>query len=177
MSEGNTALAKKLNRIAYILSAIILIVIGMMRRIKIDTSIDFSFLPPFHATMNAITAVVLIFAVVKIRQKNVRAHQKAMTLAMITSAIFLISYVVYHLTTAETRFGGEGFVRTFYFILLITHVVLAAVTLPFIMFTFIRGFTGQIDRHRKMAKWVFPLWLYVAISGPICYLMLRPYYG
>lgn len=177
MTQGNTALAKKLNRVAYVLSAVVLLIVGAMRQIKIDTDIDFSFLPPFHSTMNAITAVLLIIALVLVKRGNIKGHQSMMTAAMVTSAIFLLSYVLYHITTEETRYGGEGVMRTIYFVFLITHIILAAISLPFIMFTFIRGFTGQVDRHKKMAKWVYPIWLYVAISGPICYLMLRPYYG
>jgi putative membrane protein len=95
---------------------------------------------------------------------------------MVCSALFLISYVLYHFTTPETRYGGQGTMRAIYFFFLITHVVLAAVTLPFILLTFTRAYTNQFERHKKMARWVFPLWLYVAVTGPICYLMLRPYY-
>jgi putative membrane protein len=95
---------------------------------------------------------------------------------MFTSALFLLSYVLYHFTTPETRFGGEGVIRYIYFFILITHIILAALTLPFILLTFNRAYTDQFDRHRKMARWVFPLWLYVAVTGPICYLMLKPYY-
>jgi len=147
-----------------------------MRRIHIDTGIDFSFLPPFHATVNALAAVALMASFYFIKNKNIEAHKKANFLALGLSVLFLLSYVVYHLTTEATKFGGEGSIRYVYFFLLITHVILAAVILPFILFTFIRAYTGQIERHRKMAKWVYPLWLYVAITGPICYLMLRPYY-
>jgi putative membrane protein len=90
--------------------------------------------------------------------------------------IFLLSYVVYHITTDPTRFGGTGTIRTVYFILLITHIIAAAVSLPFILFTFIAAWTNQFDKHRKLARWVFPLWLYVAVTGPVCYWMLKPYY-
>ena len=151
-------------------------VVGMMRQIHIPTSIDFSFLPPFHATLNALAALVLLAALYFIKNKNIKAHRQSIYFAMGLSILFLLSYVIYHLTTPETKFGGEGTIRYVYFFFLITHVVLAAVILPFILFTFIRAYTGQIERHRKMAKWVYPLWLYVAITGPICYLMLRPYY-
>ncbi|MBL7775445.1 MAG: DUF420 domain-containing protein, partial [Saprospiraceae bacterium] len=109
-------------------------------------------------------------------KKNVVAHRRSIYAAMVCSGLFLVSYVLYHFTTPETRFGGTGFIRTLYFFILITHVVLAAVILPFILLTFNRAYTAQYERHRKMARWVFPLWLYVAITGPICYLMLRPYY-
>jgi putative membrane protein len=85
--------------------------------------------------------------------------------------------VSYHFTTPETKFGGTGTLKTVYFILLISHIILAAVSFPFILFTWIYGFTNQVQKHRRMAKYVFPVWLYVAVTGPICYLMLRPYYG
>ncbi len=176
MTQPNLVLAKKLNILAWILSAIVLLLVGGMRRIKIDTAIDFSFLPPFHATLNALAALALIAALYFIKNKNIAAHQRSVYVAMGLSILFLLSYVTYHITTPETRFGGEGTIRYIYFFFLITHVILAAVILPFILFTFIRAYTGQIERHRKMAKWVYPLWLYVAITGPVCYLMLRPYY-
>lgn len=177
ITQRNKALAKKLNIAAWIISIVVLIVVVLMRRIKLDVGVDFSFLPPIHASLNAVTAVLLVIAVNQIRKGHVAAHQKLMTTAMITSILFLISYVLYHTTSDPTSYGGQGVWRMIYFILLITHVVLAAIILPFILFTFIRGYTGQIDRHKKMAKWVYPVWLYVALTGPICYLMLRPYYG
>ncbi len=95
---------------------------------------------------------------------------------MIASASFLLCYVAYHFTTEETKFGGTGAICYVYYPLLISHIVLAAFSLPFILQTWVYGFTSQVAKHRKMAKWVFPMWLYVAITGPICYLLLRPYY-
>ncbi len=172
----NLQLAKKLNTAATIVSVLVLALVIVMRRIHIDTGIDFSFLPPFHASVNALAAIALMFSFYFIKNKNIEAHKKANFLALGLSVLFLLSYVVYHLTTEATKFGGEGNIRYVYFFLLITHVILAAVILPFILFTFIRAYTGQIEKHRKMAKWVYPLWLYVAITGPVCYLMLRPYY-
>jgi putative membrane protein len=171
-------LAKKLKVWAWIITVAVLSLVGLMRQVKIPLpeGVSFSFLPPFYATLNALTAVVLIFAYRFIRQKKVEQHKKAIYLAIALSVGFLLSYVVYHFTTEATLYGGEGFIRTVYFILLITHVILAAAIFPFILFTFIRAYTNQIDQHKKMARWVFPIWLYVAISGPICYLMLLPYY-
>ncbi len=170
-------LEKRLNLLAYVVSAAVLFLVVLMRRVKLDLGTDFSFLPPFHASLNALTAVILLMALWFIKRKNVQAHRRAIYVAMMTSALFLLSYVLYHFTTPETRYGGEGLLRYIYFFLLITHVVLAAAVLPFILLTFNRAYTGQFERHKKMARWVFPLWLYVAITGPICYLMLRPYYG
>jgi len=175
--KENLALAKKLNKVAWVLTVAVLLLVVMMRRIHIDTDIDFTFLPAVYSTLNALTAIVLMFALYFIKQKNVAAHRKSIYLAMTFSALFLLGYVVYHFTTPETKFCQEGNIRMVYFFLLITHIVLAALILPFILFTFIRAYTGQIEKHRKMAKWVFPLWFYVAVTGPILYLMLQPCYG
>ena len=176
-NSPNTALAKKLNRIAWVVTVIVLLTVGMMRRVKIPTDIDFGFLPPLHASLNAITAVILVMAYIQIRRRNIEQHRQLMYVAIISSLLFLLSYVVYHFTTEETLYCVEGAIRYVYFFLLITHVVLAAVIFPFILFTFIRAYTNQFDRHKKMARWVFPLWLYVAITGPILYIMLRPCYA
>lgn len=173
---ANIALEKKLNTLAYVVSVVVLLLVGLMRRVKIETDIDFSFLPPVHASLNALTAVILVVAFIHIKNGRVEQHRKAIYAAMFTSALFLLSYVLYHFTTPETRFGGEGVIRYVYFFILITHIILAALTLPFILLTFNRAYTDQFDRHKKMARWVFPLWLYVAVTGPVCYLMLKPYY-
>jgi putative membrane protein len=174
--QPNIELEKRLNVVAYVVSALVLLLVGAMRRFKIDLGVDFSFLPPIHASLNALCAVILLLAFYFIKNKQVENHRRAIYAAMLCSALFLISYVLYHFTTPETRYGGQGAMRTVYFFFLITHVVLAAVILPFILLTFTRAYTNQFERHKKMARWVFPLWLYVAITGPICYLMLRPYY-
>lgn len=177
--EKNIQLAKRLNALAWVVTAIVLILVGLMRRVKIPLpeGWDFSFLPPFHATLNALTAVVLMAAFYFIKQKNVIMHRRMIYAAMTLSALFLLSYVTYHFTTEETSFGGTGTIRYVYYFILITHISLAGLILPFILFTFIKAYTNQIEQHRKMARWVFPMWLYVAITGPVCYLMLMPYYG
>lgn len=175
-TNGDLQLEKRLNLISYFVSAVVLVLVGLMRRYKFDLGVDFGFLPPLHASLNVLTAVLLLTAYYFIRRKNVEAHRKFIYAAMMTSALFLLSYVLYHFTTPETRFRGTGAIAYVYFFLLITHIVLAALILPFILLTFNRAYTGQFARHRKMARWVFPLWLYVALSGPICYLMLKPYY-
>lgn len=176
--EADLKLAKTLRVWAWVITVAVLFLVGLMRQVKIPLpeGVSFSFLPPIHASLNALTAVVLIFAFRFIKQKKVEQHRKAIYLAFALSVGFLLSYVLYHFTTPETLYGGEGFMRTLYFILLISHIVLAAGIFPFILFTFIRAYTNQIDQHKKMARWVFPFWLYVAITGPICYLMLLPYY-
>lgn len=192
MESVNLSIARKLNTFAWIFTAVVLLLVGAMRRIKIPLpeGWDLSFLPPFHAGVNALTAVVLLLALYFIKQKNVAAHRRAIYVAMSLSVLFLLSYVAYHFTTPETIYGdvdgngrldaGElaavGSARTAYLVLLLSHIVLAAVSLPLILFTFIRGFTDQVERHRRMARWVFPLWFYVAVTGPVCYWMLKPFY-
>jgi len=176
--EADLKLAKTLRIWAWVITVAVLFLVGLMRQVKIPLpeGVSFSFLPPIHASLNALTAVVLIFAFRFIKQKKVEQHRKSIYLAFALSVGFLLSYVLYHFTTPETLYGGEGFMRTLYFILLISHIVLAAGIFRVILFTFIRAYTNQIDQHKKMARWVFPFWLYVAITGPICYLMLLPYY-
>lgn len=115
-------------------------------------------------------------AIIYIKKKNVEMHRKFIFGAMACSFLFLLCYVMYHFTTQETKYCKEGIMRTLYFLLLFSHIVLAGVSLPFILVTFVRGFTGQIDKHVPLAKWVYPVWLYVAFTGPICYLMLYPCY-
>jgi putative membrane protein len=175
--KENLPLAKKLGIVAWVISGAVLILVGVMRRVKLDVGIDFSFLPPLHASFNVGVAIALLFALYFIKQKNIKAHRNSIFVAMVFSFLFLLSYVAYHFTTEETKFCMDGMQRTVYFILLISHIVLAAVSLPFILFTFIRGFTYQVEKHKKLARWVWPIWFYVAVSGPICYLMLRPCYS
>lgn len=174
--KENLPLAKKLNIAATIISIIVLFIVGFMRQVKLDSGIDFTFLPPVYSFLNALCAVALGFAFYYIKKKNVQAHRYAVYVAFALSITFLLCYVLYHFTTPETKYCGVGSIRYVYFFLLITHIVLAAVILPFILFTLIRAITGQIEKHRKMAKWVFPIWFYVAVTGPIIYLMLRPCY-
>lgn len=174
--EGNVQLGKKLDRVAVLITVLVLFLVGLMRRTKIDVGIDFSFLPPFHALFNTIVAIALVFALVYIRKGDVRNHQRSMFVAFFFSFLFLLCYVAYHFTTEETKYCGEGMMRTIYFAFLISHIILAGVSLPFILMTFIRGYTGQVKKHRSMARWVWPIWFYVAVSGPICYLILKPCY-
>ncbi len=170
-------LAKKLNLWAYALTVLILGLIGMMRRVKIDLGMDLSFLAGVNAAINTITSILLIVALVQIKKKNIEAHRKAIFAAMLTSFLFLLCYVGYHFTTEETSFCKEGMIRKVYYFVLITHVILAGVIFPFILFTFIRAYTNQIEAHRSMAKKVWPIWFYVSITGPLIYIMLRPCYS
>lgn len=176
MISPDKKLARKLNVIAVLISIVVMILVLLMRRVKIDTGIDFSFLPPIHSTFNALAAVFLIMGLRAIKKRDAHKHRLYMVIAIVLSVLFLTSYVVYHFTMPETTFCKEGPIRLVYFVLLIAHIILAAVILPFILFTFIRAFTGQFSRHAAMGRWVYPLWLFVTISGPVLYLMLRSCY-
>ncbi len=190
--EPDNRLSAKLHIAAWILTAAVLALVGLMRRVKIPLpeGVTLSFLPPFHAAVNAAAAVVLIIALVAVLKGRITLHRRMILTAMGLSVLFLLSYVAYHFTHQEVKFGDAdlngvvdaaelaqvGSMRAIYLVLLISHIVLAAVSLPFILFTFIAGWTNRFQAHRRLARWVFPIWLYVAITGPICYWMLRPYY-
>ena len=174
--QPDAAKFKVLKRASWTISILIFLLVAVMGRYKLDIGADLSFLPPVHAILNSLVTVFLILAVLAIKNKNVTLHKRMIGGAVVCSVLFLLCYVAYHGTQQEVRYGGEGTLRTIYFIVLISHIILAAVSLPFILVTLSLGYTNHFARHRKMARWVFPIWLYVAATGPVCYLMLRPYY-
>lgn len=172
------ALAARLRVLTWVLTTVVLLLVGVMRRVKISLpeGVDLMFLPPVHALLNTLVAVCLVLAIFAIKRKNINQHKLFMNTAMGLSVAFLVCYVAYHITTEETRYPEGADWRGLYFFFLITHIILAAVSLPFILMTWASGITNRFSKHKKLAKWVFPLWLYVAVTGPICYLMLRPFY-
>lgn len=135
-----------------------------------------SFLPPIYAGINALTAVLLVLAIRAIRQKNAKKHQLLIKICMGCSLAFLAMYVAYHMTSIETKYGGEGILKYIYFFILITHIMLSVIIIPFVLFTFVRGIAGAYQRHKKLARITYPMWLYVAVTGVIVYLMISPYY-
>lgn len=174
--EPNAALLSKLVVISWILSGAVFALVMVMGRYKLDIGMELPLLPPLHAILNTLVTISLLVAVVAVKQKKITLHKKAIGFAVGFSVLFLLSYVTYHGTQQEVRHGGEGLERIVYLIILGSHILLAAVSLPFILITLSLSYTNHFVRHRKMARWVFPLWLYVAATGPVCYLMLRPYY-
>jgi putative membrane protein len=157
------------------LSIVIPLAVAALFGIKIP-GYDFSFLPPIYASINALTAICLVVAVVAVKNKKQRLHEVLMKICMGLSALFLVMYVAYHITSESTPFGGVGAIRYVYFFILITHILLSIVVIPFVLFTFVRALSGDFARHKKLAKYTFPLWLYVAVTGVIVYLMISPYY-
>jgi len=143
---------------------------------QVDLGIDLKFFPRFHAILNSLTTFALLMGLLFIQQKNIKAHRASMISAFGLSSIFLVSYVFYHSMSTPTIFGGDGMLKIFYYIILISHIVLAAAILPFILFTFYRALNDEIDKHKKIAKITFPIWLYGAITGVLVYVLISPYY-
>lgn len=138
---------------------------------------DTGFLPPVYATLNGITALILILGFVAIRRHKIVLHHRLMTSAIVLSALFLVLYVIYHSTNESTSFGGEGAIRGIYFFILISHILLSVAVVPLVLITFVRALSRRFDKHRRIARITFPVWLYVAISGVVVYLMISPYYS
>lgn len=133
-------------------------------------------LPKLNAIFNGTAFFCLIGAFIAIRNKNIKVHRAFTTTALILSMLFLLSYVSFHLTTESTKFGGEGWIRTAYFVVLISHIVLSTGIIPLVLFTYVRGLGMQVEKHRKIAKITWPIWLYVTATGVIVYWMISPYY-
>lgn len=157
------------------LSILIPIVVAVLFKVQIK-GYDFSFLPPIYATINGITAVLLVVSFVAIRNKKRFLHETINRFCIFLSAAFLTMYVIYHMTSEPTTFGGEGVMKTIYLTILISHILLSVVVVPMILFTFSRALAGNFERHRRLAKFTFPVWLYVAITGVLVYIMISPYY-
>ena len=158
------------------LSIIIPVAVALLFGMPKVQGYDTSFLPPIYATINGITALLLVVAVIAVRKGKQLLHERIMKACIGLSALFLALYLVYHTTSESTSFGGVGPVRYVYFFVLITHILLSIGVIPLVLFTFARALTGDFKRHRKLARYTFPVWLYVAVTGVIVYLMISPYY-
>jgi len=135
-----------------------------------------TFLPPIYASINGLTAIVLIAAVIAIKNGNKKLHEQLNTFAIICSLAFLLMYIVYHMTSDSTKFEGEGTIKFVYYFILITHIILSVIVIPFVLTTYMRAKLGNFSQHKKIAKITFPLWLYVAVTGVVVYVMISPYY-
>jgi putative membrane protein len=176
----DNSLEQKFSKFIIIVSILIPVVVAVLFTVKLK---DFgfhveplSFLPPIYATINGITAVVLVAGVLAIKNGKRKLHEQLMTTAIALSVAFLVMYVAYHMTSDSTKFGGEGMIRNVYFFILITHILLSIAVIPLVMITYVRALAEKFDRHKKIAKITFPIWLYVAVTGVVVYLMISPYY-
>jgi len=181
MSTKKLKAEKKYNTWIVILSVIIPVVVAILFGVNLkELGFDvqpFTFLPPIYATTNAITALVLVLAFMAIQNKKIILHKRLMQFAIGLSLAFLVMYIAYHMSSDSTKYGGEGLIRYIYYIILLTHIVLSILVIPFVLITYVRAITNNIERHKKIAKITFPLWLYVAISGVVVYIMISPYYA
>jgi putative membrane protein len=185
---------QRFNTFIIVVSILIPVVVAILFGVKLkDFGYDvapLSFLPPIYATTNGITAFVLIAAVIAIKNGNRKLHQQLMTTAIALSVAFLVMYVAYHMTSASAVFGdlnhnqvldsdeklNIGSLRIVYLLILITHIILSIVIIPLVLITYVRALADKFDKHKKLAKITFPIWLYVAVTGVIVYVMISPYY-
>lgn len=176
MNDNN--IEKKYNKLIIALSVVIPLVVALLfgvnlRKMGFDVE-PLSFLPPIYATINGFTAVLLVIAVIAIKNGNKVLHERLMKLAILCSALFLIMYIAYHMTSDSTKYGGDlGYI---YYPILISHIVLSIIIIPLVLITFVRALTERFDKHKRIAKITFPIWLYVAVTGVVIFLMISPYY-
>jgi putative membrane protein len=158
------------------LSIIVPIVIASLFRIKLAIELPV-FLPPIYASINALTAILLVTAIWAIKNNKRKLHERLIKTSMGLTLVFLVMYILYHATSNDTHFGGEGFIKYLYFFILISHIILSVIVIPFVLFTFVKALNNEFNKHRKLGKVAFSLWLYVAVTGVIVYLMISPYYA
>ncbi|MCO6495668.1 MAG: DUF420 domain-containing protein [Bacteroidetes bacterium] len=176
-------------RIIIVLSVVLPLMVFMLFRIKID-GYNTNFLPPIYATTNAITAILLVAALFAVKRRKIELHERLIKICLGLSVLFIVLYAIRHMTATEVRYGdtnGDGFLsetelfnvrvtRYIYYFILISHIMLSVIVIPFVLFAFMRGMLNQIEKHKKIVRFAFPIWLYVAVSGALVYLMISPYY-
>lgn len=181
MENNLNAVELKYRKWIIILSVAIPLVVALLFGVKLkDFGYDvepLSFLPPIYATINGITAVLLVSAVWAIKNGKRQLHENLMKTAIACSVAFLGMYVAYHMTADSTEFGGKGAIKYIYYFILLTHILLSIIIIPFVLITYVRALAERFDKHSKLARITYPLWLYVAVTGVIVYLMISPYYA
>lgn len=167
---------KRFNRVITVVSILVPVVVAILFGVKLPNVEPLTFLPPIYATINGVTALLLILAVWAIKQGKQKLHQNIMTTCIALSAVFLLMYIAYHMTSESTPFGGEGSIKYIYYFILISHILLSILIIPLVLKTYARAFLGKFEAHRRLAKITFPIWLYVAVTGVVVYIMISPYY-
>ena len=170
---------KKAKYFIYTVSLVVFAAVVFLSKFKLDVDLGFDVhvFAKANAIINSLVAVLLLAGLFTAKQKNYLLHKKIMLSAIMLSVLFLLSYIGHHLLAGETKFGGTGTIKTVYYFILITHIPLAAIILPFVLFTAYRALTGEYDKHKKLVRVTWPVWFYVAVTGVIVYLMISPYYG
>ncbi|MBU2947639.1 DUF420 domain-containing protein [Zobellia uliginosa] len=174
--EETLAKEKKFNKLITIVSIVVPIVVAILFGVKIPNVERLGFLPPIYASINGLTAVLLLVAVWAIKNGKKKLHQNIMTGCIGLSLLFLVMYIGYHMTSESTSYGGEGIMRYIYFFILVSHIILSIIIIPLVLKTYAFAYLKKFENHRKWAKITFPIWLYVAITGVVVYLMISPYY-
>ncbi|RYF89506.1 MAG: DUF420 domain-containing protein [Chitinophagaceae bacterium] len=171
---------QKAKRLIIAVSIIVFAAVTVLGRYNIAGQVDFPFdvhiFAGINAFINATVTVLLIAGLIVVRNGNFELHKNIMLITIVLSVLFLVSYICHHLFAGETAYGGTGSIRTIYFIILLTHIPLAGLVLPFILWAAYKALTGDYAKHKKLVKFVWPVWLYVAISGVVIYWMIKPYY-
>lgn len=191
----DTTLEKKFNLPILIVSILIPVVVAVLFSVKLkDLGFDVEpmpYLPPIYAAINGITAVLLVSAVMAVKRGNRKLHERLMTTAICCSVVFLVMYVAYHMTTDSTKYGdlnadgltdakellAAGAMRLVYFVILVSHILLSIAVIPMVLISYVRALGGNFERHKKISRITYPLWLYVAVTGVVVYLMISPYYA
>lgn len=178
MTDQNRA-EKNYTPLIWILSIAIYVLIFLATNIEKSNFSDynFSYLPSFNASVNSISFFLLLSAFIAIKNKKIVLHKRLIFSALLFTTFFLVSYLIYHSTTPSTKFGGEGFLKAIYLFVLLTHIILAGVLVPFVLVTLGRGLNMNVPKHRKIARWVMPMWLYVSFTGVLIYILISPYYS
>ena len=158
-----------------IISVAIPVIVAILFGVRVDYELPI-FLPPIYSSLNALTAVLLVLALIAIKSKKIKLHQRLMQTCIALSLVFLVMYIAYHMTTDPTTFGDEGYVKSLYFFILISHIILSIALISLVLISYVRAFQEEFPAHRKISKITFPIWLYVAVTGVIVYLMISPYY-
>ncbi len=178
MAQANVNQENKYNKWIVALSICIPVVVAILFTVKIPIpGVErLGFLPPIYATINGLTAIILVTAVIQIKKGNRKTHEVLMKTAIGLSVLFLVMYIAYHMTSESTPYRGEGSIRILYYFILITHILLSILVIPLVLITYVRALSKRFDKHKKIAKITFPIWLYVAVTGVIVYIMISPYY-
>ncbi|MCB0477157.1 MAG: DUF420 domain-containing protein [Crocinitomicaceae bacterium] len=188
--QANKDLEKKYKPLIIALSVVIPVVVAVLFTVELK-GFDFSFLPHIYAPINGLTAIVLVAAVISVKNGNIERHKMLIKTAMALSVAFLLCYVLYHMTSEATLYGdvdGSGSLdgsektnfqtsRMIYLLVLVSHIILSVSVIPLVLFAYLRGILNKIEEHKKIVKYAFPIWLYVAISGVVVYLMIFPFYS
>jgi putative membrane protein len=169
---------KKAKTLIWVFSIIVFVAVTVLGRVKleVDLGFDVHVFAQINAIINSTVAVLLVAALVAVKGKKYQLHKGLMMTAMVLSVLFLVSYICHHLFAGETKFGAEGIARTIYYVVLFTHIPLAGLILPFILFTAYRALIGEWPQHKKLARITWPIWFYVAVTGVVVYWMISPYY-